>query len=122
MFEGFIGQDLQDGAGLTRSWVPPLLIRFLCLFVADSSLLLCGLLFFVDVFAVRLLDAKLFQTILQRAESQAQELRGLGDVVISLLHRLRDQVALDVFEIDPFGRQLERALRCWSNILTNFGW
>jgi hypothetical protein len=57
----------------------------------------------------------------KRAESEAEELGGLGDVVVRLLHRLRDQVALDVFEIDSFGRQLERAFRCWSNILTHFG-
>ena len=62
------------------------------------------LLVLVQILAIRLLDAKLFQTVLQGAESEAEEFGGLGDVVVGLLHRLRDQVALDVFEVDSFGR------------------
>src|SRR6185369_1988129 len=61
------------------------------------------------VVAVRLLDAKLFQAVLKRAEGEAQQFGGFGDVVVGLLHRLRDEIALDVFEIDAFGRQLERS-------------
>src|SRR6185369_17729214 len=60
------------------------------------------LLFLVQILAVRFLDAKLFQTVLQRAESETEELRGLGDVIVSLLHRLRDQITFDIFEVDSF--------------------
>ena len=53
------------------------------------------------------LDPKLFQTILQRAKRQAEQLGRLCDVVVGLLHRLHDQIAFDVFETDAFRRQLE---------------
>jgi hypothetical protein len=53
---------------------------------------------------VGFLDAELFQTILKRPKGEAEEFGGFGDVVVRLLHCLRDQVAFDVFKIDPFGR------------------
>ena len=62
------------------------------------------LLFFVAVPAVGFFDAEFFQTVLEGAEGEAEELGGLRDVVVRLLHRLRDQVALDVFEVDPLRR------------------
>src|SRR5215212_6056732 len=65
---------------------------FSCAFCASLWLL-----FFLVISALGLPDAKLFQPVLERAESEAEEFRGLGDVVVSLLHRLRDEVALDVF-------------------------
>ena len=79
------------------------------------------LLFFLAVIAVGFFDAELFETVLQRAEGEAEELGGLSDVVVGLLHSLRYQVALDVFEINSFSRQLERAFRCWPNVLAYFG-
>ena len=62
------------------------------------------LLFFVAVFAVGFFDAEFFQAVLKRAEGEAEEFGGLRDVVVRLLHRLRDQIALDVFEVDPLSR------------------
>src|ERR671927_158921 len=55
------------------------------------SLLFAALLFTFLVFpAIRLLDSKLFQTILKRPECETEEFGGLGDVVVGLLHRLCD--------------------------------
>ena len=85
---------------------------FLCLFVANLLRRRHGL--------VGFFDAEFFQAILKSAEGEAEEFGGFGDVVVGLLHRLRDQVALDVFEVDSFSRQFERAFRCWSNFLTYF--
>ena len=62
------------------------------------------LLFFVTVFAVGFFDAEFFQPVLEGAEGEAEEFGGLRDVVVRLLHRLRDQIALDVFEVDPLSR------------------
>ena len=67
------------------------------------------LLFFVAVFAVRFFDAEFFQTVLEGAEGEAEEFGSLGDVVVGVLHRLRDEIALDVFEIDALRRELKRA-------------
>ena len=53
---------------------------------------------------VSFLDAELFQPILQSAKREAEELCRLRDVVIRLLHRLRDQIALDILEVDAFSR------------------
>ena len=64
-----------------------------------------SLLFVFFVFlTVRFFDSKLFQTILKRAEGEAEELGGLGDVVVGLVHRLCDQIAFDFFKIDPLRR------------------
>ena len=62
------------------------------------------LLFFVAVSAVGFFDAEFFETVLEGAEGEAEEFGGLGDVVVRLLHRLRDQIALDVLKVDTFGR------------------
>src|SRR5258708_13054865 len=62
-------------------------------------------------FSFRFLDTEFLQAILQSAKGQAQQLRGLRDVVIRLFHGLHDQVALDVFETDTFRWQLEHPLR-----------
>src|SRR5215212_182995 len=62
------------------------------------------LLLFVAVSAVGFFDTELLQTVLQRPEGEAEEFGGLGDVVVRLLHGLCYQVALDVFEVNPFGR------------------
>src|ERR1051326_6924284 len=83
----------------------------------------CGFLWLLavlDLLAVRFPDTKLLQAVLKRAEGETEELGGLGDVVVRLLHRLRDEIALHVFEVDPFRRQLERAFRRWSSFLTYF--
>ena len=56
------------------------------------------------VLPVSFFDAELLQSILKRSESKTKELGGFGDVVVRLLHRLRDEIALDVLEIDSFRR------------------
>ena len=71
-------------------------------------------------FPFRFLDAKLFQPVLQSSKSQTEQLRRLGDVVVSLFHRLHDEIALDVFETDAFRRQLERAFGDGTRLLSNF--
>src|SRR5438105_15114264 len=58
-------------------------------------------------FTVGPLNPKLLQTVLQRAERQAEQLGGFRSVVVSRIHRLQDQVLFDFFEIDSFGGQFE---------------
>src|SRR5687767_10713402 len=62
------------------------------------------------VFSVRFLYPELLQTILKRPECQPEKFCGLGDVIVRLFHRLSDEVALDILEVDSLCGQLERAL------------
>jgi len=71
--------------------------------IEDANFILHDLLAVRTVRPIRALDAEFFETVLQRAEGEAQEFRRFRDVVVRLLHRLRYQVALDVFEVDPLG-------------------
>ena len=48
------------------------------------------LLFFVTVPAVGFFDAEFFETVLEGAEGEAEQFGRLRDVVVRLLHRLRD--------------------------------
>ena len=70
-----------------------------------GQLLFGGFLFF----SVGAFDAELLQSILQRAESEAEQFRCFGDVVIGRIHRLENQVLFDFFKINPFGGQFEAA-------------
>src|SRR5881394_1489183 len=79
-------------------------------------------LIFVFTFRVRFLDPEFLQAILQRAKRQAEQLRRFGDVVISLIHGLENQVFFYFFKVDAFGRKLETAGHCALRFLANLRW
>ena len=70
-------------------------------------------------FGIGSLYAKFFQPVLEGSERKPQEFRGLGDVVVRLLHGLRNQIALNILKVDSFGRQFEGTLRCRPHFLPN---
>ena len=53
------------------------------------------------------LEPEFLEAILERAERQAEKLCRLGYVVVRPVHCLHYQAALDVFEVDAFGREFE---------------
>ena len=74
---------------------------------------------FIPAFPVRLFDAEFFEAVLERAEGEAEQLGRLRDVVVGLLHGLYDEVALDLFKRDAFGRQSKCPGGCGLRLLPN---
>jgi len=58
--------------------------------IADANFILHDSLAVRTVRPIRALDAEFFQAVLEGAEGEAQEFRRFRDVVVRLLHRLRD--------------------------------
>src|ERR1043166_5636641 len=85
-----------------------------------NELLVAVLFLFLRAVAVGALDAELFESVLERAKGEAEELGGLRDVVVGALHRLQDEVALHVLEVDALRRELETRALGGGRLLADF--
>ena len=57
--------------------------------------------------ALRPFDAELVEAILQGAVAHPKHLGGLCNHPVGTFHRLQDQIAFEMLEVDAFGRDLE---------------